>query len=381
MFAALCLTERGVPVRILDKYGRTALRSYALALHPHSLRLMDELGVAATLVDRGQILRNIAVHHQGGIAEIDFAAVGGTHPFVLTLPQLLLEAALEKRLEDNGVSVEWNHQLLTFDAGHDGVTALVANRPEDSDFPVDVATHRIHSIFLIGADGYDSLTRRLMRIEHTVSGDPISLGLMEFEKDMSSPEQMHVVLGDDTTDVLWPLGAERGRWSVQINDPEDGEDASRIKDHVRQRSPWYGDDFGTIEWVTGVRFEPRIAERFGRGPVWLVGDAARFTSPIGVQSMNVGFREAHDLARRIAGILRDGRPPKLLDYYNEERQREWKMMLGIKDRLRTDGELPAWARAAAPRLVQSLPASGHDLNLLLEQIGLRLYWLRRRDGS
>ena len=150
---------------------------------------------------------------------------------------------------------------------------------------------------------------------------------------------------------------------------------------MRKRSPWFGESFGAIEWVTGVRFEPRIAERFGRGPVWLVGDAARFTSPIGVQSMNVGFREVHDLARRIAGILREGRPPKLLDYYNEERQREWKMMLGIKDRLHADDGLPAWARAAAPRLVQSLPASGHDLNLLLEQVGLRLYWLRRRDGS
>jgi 2-polyprenyl-6-methoxyphenol hydroxylase-like FAD-dependent oxidoreductase len=204
---------------------------------------------------------------------------------------------------------------------------------------------------------------------------------MEFERVMPSPEQMHVVLGDRTTDVLWPLGAERGRWSVQIDDPGDGEDASRLKDHLRQRSPWFGEDFGSIEWVTGVRFEPRVAERFGRGPVWLVGDAARFTSPIGVQSMNVGFREAYDLARRITGILHEGRPPKLLDYYNEERQREWKMLLGIKDRLRTDDGLPAWVRAAAPRLVQSLPASGHDLNLLLEQVGLRLYWLRRRDGS
>ena len=80
--------------------------------------------------------------------------------------------------------------------------------------------------------------------------------------------------------------------------------------------------------------------------------------------------------------LRENGSPKLLDYYNEERQREWKMLLSLKDRVRELGDAPAWARKATNRLIACLPATGHDLNLLLEQVGLRLYWLRRRrDGG
>ena len=43
MMAALALAERGVRVRIIDQYRRAALHSYALALHPGSLRLLGKL--------------------------------------------------------------------------------------------------------------------------------------------------------------------------------------------------------------------------------------------------------------------------------------------------------------------------------------------------
>jgi hypothetical protein len=39
-------------------------------------------------------------------------------------------------------------------------------------------------------------------------------------------------------------------------------------------------------------------------------------------------------------------------------------------------DAPDWARWLGRRLVTALPATGHDLNLLLEQVGLRMYWLR-----
>jgi 2-polyprenyl-6-methoxyphenol hydroxylase-like FAD-dependent oxidoreductase len=377
MFTALCLAERGVHVRIVDQYARSTLHSYALALHPHSLRLLDERGLAAELIQVGQKLQDIAVHHSGGTATIDFAPLGGDHPYVLVVSQVLLEAALERRLGQAGVTVAWGHQALTFEAGPAGVTALVAavsaERPG-----ADLETGRIHATFLVGADGEDSMIRRVIGFPRDGLGDPIDLALMEFETPLAEPRRLHLVLGSATTDVLWPLGSERGRWGVDLAGHAEGVDVTGVRERVRARAPWFGDAFGAVHWLTVVRFRRALARRFGRGPVWLVGDAARFGSPIGVQSMNVGLREAHDLARRIAAILREGRSPKLLDYYNEDRQREWKMLLGIKDRVGTLAGAAPWARAVAGRLVASLPASGHDLNVLLEQVGLRLRLLRGR---
>lgn len=385
MFAALCLSERGLRVRVVDKYARTALHSYALALHPQSLRLFDSLGLGATLDAHGYPIEQIRLHHAAGSATIDLSAIGGDFSHVLAVPQRVLEGVLEARLADNGVDVEWNRQVLMFDDGPEGISALVARNadewPEDPGQAAKEPTERIEATFLFGADGCDSLTRKLLGIEQTDAGPAVRLGLVEFEKRLDSPRRMEIVLGDETTDALWPLARECGRWSVQLDEVAAEDDTEHVKRLIAARAPWFGSDFGRVNWATSVRFEQFMAQRFGRGPVWLIGDAARFTSPIGVQSMNVGFRESHDLARRVAAVLRERKSPRLLDYYNEERQREWKMMLGIKDRLRLDGEAPEWARNAASRLVRSIPASGHDLNLLLQQIGLRLYWLRGRDDG
>lgn len=378
MYAALCLAAHGVRVCIVDKYHRTALHSYALALHAQTLRLLDESGMTAELEGHGQRVERIAIHHDGGLDEIDLAALGQPFPHVLVVPQLLLEGTLERRLEDQGVQVFWKHQLLTLDADSRGVVGLVARMPDDAGESPVLETHHVRAAYLIGADGYDSLVRRLLGLKQTKAGAAFALGLIEFEAALESPESMHLVLERQTTDALWPLGAGRGRWSVQLLDSDEGVDSSEIRRRVRARAPWFGDGFGATDWCTTVRFEPRLAQRFGRGRVWLAGDAARFTSPIGVQSMNVGLREAHDLARRMAGILREGKSPALLDYYNDERLREWRMLLGLKDRIRTRSHTPAWASGMAGRLVSSLPATGHDLNLLLEQIGLQLHWLRGR---
>ena len=42
LMTALCLTERGVNVRILDKEWRPTLHSFALALHPETLQALEE---------------------------------------------------------------------------------------------------------------------------------------------------------------------------------------------------------------------------------------------------------------------------------------------------------------------------------------------------
>ena len=43
LFAALALAKKGVHVVVADKEWRTGAHSYALALHPQTLSLLDEL--------------------------------------------------------------------------------------------------------------------------------------------------------------------------------------------------------------------------------------------------------------------------------------------------------------------------------------------------
>jgi 2-polyprenyl-6-methoxyphenol hydroxylase-like FAD-dependent oxidoreductase len=376
MVVALELAREGRSVAIVDKYRRTALHSYALALHPPTLRLLDELGIGERLLELGQPVRWIDVRAGGEpVAEIDLSRVGGPFPFVLVAPQTALEGVLEAALLDLGVSVLWEHQLLSIGSGRDGVEGvLAAVDPDSTAAEPSVTSVRVSCSYLVGADGTGSATARLLGIERTPVGPPLEYELIEFEGEVPSPDRLHLVLDRTTIDVLWPLGPERARFSLQIangaaSDPEDP------RERLRSRAPWHP-PLERVEWRTTVRFQPSLAGRFGRGRVWLAGDSCHATSPVGVQSMNVGMREGRDLARRLAERIR-GRGPSLLRIYNEERQREWKMMLGVKHRIHFGPSTPAWAREQAGRLVSSLPASGQSLNALLRQVGLRLDWLRR----
>ena len=384
LLCALALASRGVGVRVVDPHHRAALHSYALALHPQTLRLLDGWGLATPLVEHGQVVRRLAVHHRSEcVATLELSAVGRDFPYVLVVPQVVLEGLLERRLSEHGTVVERGKQLLAFDAVADGVRCLIGQVDQRAGVAEpDVVTTRVRTSFLVAADGYESLARRLLGIGFVHVGRSRVYRLVEFEAALEFPEQMHLLFGETTTDVLWPLGPERGRFGLELEaGAPEVEDLAATKLAIRARAPWFTGDFGSIEWHTALRIEPRLVERFGRGRVWLVGDAAHFTTPVGVQSMNVGLCEAVDLARRIADVLRGASGEQLLLYYNEDRAREWKMLLGLQDRLRTTPHTPSWARELGARLVAALPATGRDLNALLAQVGLRLYWLRRRGAG
>ncbi len=62
LFTALQLAEKGVEVQVLEEQWRAASRSYALALHPASLSLLGELGIAEALVDRGNRVESVGFY-------------------------------------------------------------------------------------------------------------------------------------------------------------------------------------------------------------------------------------------------------------------------------------------------------------------------------
>jgi 2-polyprenyl-6-methoxyphenol hydroxylase-like FAD-dependent oxidoreductase len=360
----------------VDKYRRTALHSYALALHPRTLRLLDELGTCERLLELGQQVRWIDVRAcDEPVAEIDLSRVGGRFPFVVVVPQTALEGVLEAALLELGVSVLWEHQLLSFDSRRGGVEAVLASvHPDSASGEPSVSSTRVSCSYLVGADGTGSATARLLGVEHTPVGPCLAYELIEFEGAVPSPDRLQLVLNGATVDVLWPLGPERARLSLQT--PNGSSSDPDPRERVRSRAPWCPPP-ERLEWTATVHFQPSLARRFGKGRVWLAGDSCHATSPVGVQSMNIGMREGRDLARRL-GERMAGRGSSLLRIYNEERQREWKMMLGMKRRIHATASAPVWARENASRLVASLPASGRSLNDLLRQVGLRLDWLRRR---
>jgi len=244
--------------------------------------------------------------------------------------------------------------------------------------------------FLIGADGHHSLVRRALEIDFPQVGPTQDFAVFEFWSEADSGGELRVVFNERDTNVLWPLPGGRYRWSFELPDFRPADDrivrgrvfvglgssrfpvleAARLHELIAERAPWFEGGIDDIAWRMAVRFEKRLAASFGRDRVWLAGDAGHMTGPVAAQSMNVGIREAFDLAETLAGILRDGAGEEGLARYGDARLAEWRALLGVEDSLTPGNGADAWVRSRIGRILPCLPASGRDLEELAGQLGL-----------
>jgi 2-polyprenyl-6-methoxyphenol hydroxylase-like FAD-dependent oxidoreductase len=172
---------------------------------------------------------------------------------------------------------------------------------------------------------------------------------------------------------MYPLRGGSARYSFELPAlPSHDLGAHELGELRRARMPWHSSKLAQVEW-SGVRaFQPAVAERVGRGRVWLVGDACHATSPLGTQSLNVGLREARDLAEAVVDSLHGRALEHLVHGYGAQRQLEWRRLLAIGDKPSFGARAPSWAVQHFERLISCLPASRDDLDDLLEQLDITL---------
>lgn len=396
---ALSLASRGVQVQIYDEEFRTAAHSYALAVHPHSLQLLDQLGIAAELLAQGYRVETVAFYDGAErCGELKLSELGGKFPYVLVLPQSALESLLEQQLRKKGVKVQWNHRVTGLQPEGVHTTAAIDKLARVScgyavattEWVTEETLHT-EAAFVVGADGHRSVVRKNMGIEYAPAGAAESFAVFEFHSDADLAGEVRIVFDSQTTNVLWPLPGGRCRWSFQ-REPTGASEESRTKRRltvpigrqvfphvpsdqlnqlIRARAPWFTGEVRQIDWAIEVRFDRRLAGSFGRDRSWLAGDAVHLTGPVGGQSLNMGLRESLDLSWKLARVLREAAPLSSLDDYNEQYLAEWRQLLGIDGGLAPTERADSWAREHCSRILPCIPATGGDLVKLVAQLGLQ----------
>ena len=225
--------------------------------------------------------------------------------------------------------------------------------------------------YVIGADGYDSAVRRMAGIEMAEHRAAQVFSIYEIEATGELPAEARVIFDPDLTSVYWPLEKGRCRWGFQIRDTAAHEASmERLEQLIAARAPWCTARPTQIYWSTLGLFEQRVARSFGKGGVWLAGDAAHQAAPVGVHSMNSGLVEGRELAARISQIARGGGAPSLLQEFASETHEAWQRRLGDGRAVRALPGADPWVRQAGARILACIPASGDDLEPLLRQVGL-----------
>ena len=401
MTTALLLAERGIQCTVIDAKGGAAARSYACALHPRSLELFDRLGLTQEILALGRRFETLAFYEgPSKRAEVKLSELPLKFPFLFVLPQNALEELLERALNRRaGIHVQWHHQLSDLRTEGKEVIGTVdklAGTSVGYIVPhwemVVKESAEIRASFLVGADGHNSLVRQRLGIDFERVGEPVRFSVFEFETDAELPNEVRVVLDESTTNVLWPLSSGRCRWSFQgrrqepsdefpdkdrrsvwIDDPEMNK---RFREHlhrfIEKRAPWFAAEVKEFHWVSQVQFEHRLVKRFGNDLCRLVGDAAHQTGPVGVQSFNVGLREADELAEILRAGLQPGATANGFEKWEKRWFGEWQQLLGLKGTMKAGSDADQWVQQHAARILPCLPASCDDMALCVKQLHLDL---------
>ena len=362
--AALLLAKHGIDTLVVERRVAPSTHPAAHVLSTRTVEIFRELGLehdVRRLSSRIYELRNvvyatsltgpelgrITIHDPESTEAQLLQSVSPTR--AVNLSQNVLEPLLWdqleacKRVEFQRGRVYQNHRETS-----DGVEVRATGPDGDGEW---VATGR----YLIGADGAGSHVRRTCGLQ------------------MRGPVLQHVIsvhFSADLRPYLWSRRAPvmltctpRGQGIIIVHSSPDDfvfqfpyfppvqrlEDFTaddcrrRIRDAVGHR-----DLAVDIHSVQSWAMTAQVANRYRKGRIFLVGDAAHRFPPTGGLGLNTGVHDAHNLAWKLAWEISGRAPANLLDTYEAERRQ-----IGIANTEHSvknfDGVMDVFAALGLPR--------------------------------
>lgn len=320
---AQLLSRYGTKTLVIDKAKDIFMAPRAIALDNEALRVLQMCGLEDDAFDKVAIPE--VRMHSPLFGQYSRAVTAGSvdgHPKLVTFFQPELEQVLRDRLQDSRhVTVALGVTLASLTQHADSVTAELQTD--------DGQSRQVHARYVVGADGANSLVRRILGQEFkgkTFAEDwlvvdakqlPTPIDHVEFICDPHRP----------TPHMVAPGG--RQRWEFKLN-PGETREQMEHPDMVKcllQR--WTKGQDIEIERVAVYRFHARVAEKFKVGRVFLVGDAAHITPPFVGQGLVSGLRDVANLAWKLSWVCQGWAQPNLLDTYDQERRPHAKAMIDL----------------------------------------------------
>lgn len=329
---ALLMDRFEIPFVVVEKSSGLTDHPRARGTWVRTMELFRQWGIDRAVRARGlpddangfAFVESIAGHEYGRVPrEIDH---GQTPAWKCTVSQ----DAVEEELMHVVARSKWGRVLfgtefLRYEEEGCGVSVFLRNVSTG-------AEARWRADYLVAADGAGSGLRSQMDIAMT---GPASLAVMNndyWRGDLShipSVRQIGVfrTLPKDpavpSAGVLNTNGADRWLTVTKVGEGHEATPPQRSDEEVvriaRAHAGIPNLDVKIINrsiW----RVSKQVAARYSRGRAFLVGDAAHRFPPTGGYGMNTGIQDAHNLAWKLALVLRGQAGESLLDTYDVERR-------------------------------------------------------------
>ncbi|KAJ7580183.1 FAD binding domain-containing protein [Mycena floridula] len=325
---ALSLVQNGISVRIIDKLQTHRIGRKGMGVQPRSLELHKFLGTLGEVFEKGVPTSSLRIYDpldgtkvmKTVDVPVDEVSPSCPYPNVLSLGQDHHEAIFRSRLEALGVSVELATELISFEEHPYRVVVHLVSTRDGKEVPETAEFH-----WLVGADGARSIVRKQLNLSflgETRDEGYIITGDIFVKKGLS--EEFWHVWGSMQTQ-LFRLLAAGGNNLFTFIVWVDQEKAKLITGRQELLELFYqvtgrhDVEFGELVTISLWKPNIRMVDSFGKGRVFIAGDAAHVHSPTGGQGLNSGLQDSFNLGWKMALVEKGLAPQSLLDSYNSER--------------------------------------------------------------
>jgi 2-octaprenyl-6-methoxyphenol hydroxylase len=316
--AAIALAQSGANTALIARRAPYA-DNRTTALLGGSVDLLQQLQVWPRCEDKAAALRAMRLVDDTGrlirAPEVRFSSDEiGLDAFGYNIENRLLMIALEDRAAELS-------SLVRFDDEAEAVT------PEEAEIAVRTGRgEQLSARLVVGADGRQSLCREAAGI--AVRRREFNQAALTFNIRHSRPHRaistefhtpqgpcVFVPLPGDRSSVVWVAAPKEAERLLALSDDE-------LSEAVEKRSHSI---LGRINVEPGRHLFPLAIERprqFSNARVALVGEAAHVVPPIGAQGLNMGLRDAADIADIVGQAValgEDPGSPQVLKRYDKAR--------------------------------------------------------------
>lgn len=326
---ACALAHHGVSCRVVEERTQLRTTSRANNLWARPQELLAGIGVRGAVAADAYAVSRMNVLLDGKPLDQVQLDQGSTSSWTsLYTSQAVIEERLTKAFDDHGGGVEGGRVMRSMTQDEDGVEVVVGPAGSDED-EGGVEEERVRCRFLVGADGGHSAVRASSGIDlvtETLDGRATRQidARLSWRRPMDPDQIWFFTYHHGFAGVLPVTGGYHRMFFIEEEDvvPDRDPTTEEMQQRAREVTGDPTVTFSDPVWFSRGRFQHGVAQEYGAGRVFLVGDAGHRNLPIGGQGMNAGIQDAVGLAWRLAMAASGQAGGKVLASYAEERRAE-----------------------------------------------------------
>ena len=325
VIAALALARQGFAVQVFEAEARVNDSPRAATTHSATLEMLEGLGLVEDVIRQGLVEPKFRMWDRASssiIAEFDFGILKNDtrYPYVVQCEQhKLANITLERLKEFPNVTVEFSARVTGFTQQEDRV---------EVDVETAAGTKQISGSYLVGCDGGRSTVRKALGIEFEGYTHPerflVLTTTFAFDAEFAQCSRNYFSDPDEWSALFKVTGDDgKGLWRLlfptRLNETEDQAfDEGSVQSRLQKFFPKTGNYPVVHRNLYNVH--QRVAASFGKGRVFLAGDAAHVNNPLGGLGLNFGIHDAMELSRLLSRVIRKQASPETLALYEKHRR-------------------------------------------------------------